>query len=94
MKKLMLCGTIALIAVGVDACAPTPLEMDYGTSVRQMIAGQTADPRAAKQANAAVVKGEDPAVIEQALKSMRAEKADRAQIGQPMAVGMRGPGNP
>ena len=94
MKKLMLCGTIALIAVGVDACAPTPLEMDYGTSVRQMIAGQTADPRAAKQANAAVVKGEDPAVIEQALKSMRTEKAARAQVDQPMAIDLGGQGSP
>ena len=94
MKILMLCGTIALIAVGVDACAPTPVDADYGTSVRQMIAEQTADPGAAKQSGAAAVKGEDPAVIEQALKSMRAEKADRAQIGQPIAVGIGGPGNP
>ena len=94
MKLLILVSAIALASVGVDACAPTPLEMDYGTSVRQMIAGQTADPGAAKQANAAVVKGEDPAVIERALKSMRTEKTDRAQVGQPMAVGMGGPGNP
>ena len=94
MKLLMLWSAIALASVGVDACAPTPVDADYGTSVRQMIADQTADPGAAKQSGAAAVKGEDPVVIEQALKSMRTEKTDRAQIGQPMAVGMGGPGNP
>ena len=94
MKLLILVSAIALASVGVGACAPTPVDADYGTSVRQMIADQTADPGAAKQSGATAVKGEDPAVIEQALKSMRTEKTDRAQVGQPMAVGMGGPGNP
>ena len=94
MKLLILWSAIALASVGVEACAPTPVDADYGTSVHQMIVDQTADPGAAKQSGATAVKGEDPAVIEQALKSMRAEKADRAQIGQPIAVGIGGPGNP
>ncbi len=94
MKLLMLWSAIALVSVGVEACAPTPVDADYGTSVRQMIVDQTVDPGAAKQSGAAAVKGEDPAVIEQALKSMRTEKTDRAQVGQPMAVDLGGPGNP
>ena len=94
MKQLMLWSAIALVSVGVEACAPTPLETDYGTSVRQMIADQTVDPGAAKQSRATAVKGEDPAVIEQALKSMRAEKVDRAQIAQPMAIDIGGQGSP
>ena len=94
MKLLMLWSAIALAAVGVEACAPTPVETDYGTSVRRMIAEQTVDPGAAKQSRAGAVKGEDPAVIEQALKSMRAEKADRAQVAQPMAIDIGGQGNP
>ncbi len=94
MKWLMLGCAIAVACSGVEACAPTPVESDYGTSVRQMIAEQTADPGAARKRGAVAVKGEDPAVIEQALKSMRGDKGDRAKIGQPMAIDIGGQGNP
>lgn len=94
MKWLILGCAIAVACSGVEACAPTPVATDYGTSVRQMIADQTYDPGAGSKAGAAAVKGEDPAVIEKALKSMRAEKVDRAKIGQPMAIDIGGQGYP
>ncbi len=94
MKLLKFGCAIAVACSGIVACAPTPVAKDYGTSVRQMIAEQTADPGAESKAGAAPVKGEDPAVIEQSLKAMRTEKVDRAKVAQPMAIDLGGQGNP
>ena len=87
------CATV--VACGCTAgCAPSPVAADYGTSVKQMIANQTYDPAASQKGSPAAVKGADPAMLEQALKSLRTEKVERSKVAEPMAIEVGGRGGP
>jgi hypothetical protein len=77
--------------LALGGCATqTPLEADYGNSVKQLQESQVADRRTLFQPSAAVVEGADPDMLNLAVQSLRAEKIDRAQVSQPMTINIGG----
>ncbi len=62
---------IAIGAALLGACSTQPAE-PMGTALREMVAGQTVNPDAARQ-QPAVVEGADPVVVQAAVVGMRAE---------------------
>jgi hypothetical protein len=88
--KIIACIPL-LAGLGLVACAtPTPLEADYGQSVKQMTENQVYEPSTLWRPSAAAVEGADPAVLEQAIKAMRTEKTDRSQVAQPLVINIGG----
>jgi hypothetical protein len=80
-------------AAGLALCgcaAKTPLEADYGNSVRQMQEFQTYDRRTRYKPNTAPVEGADPDMLNLAIQSLRTEKVDRSQVAQPMTINIGG----
>ncbi len=88
MRHLALAAAAAGLALG--GCAQTPLEADYGNSVRQMQKYQVYDRRTLFKPSAAPVEGADPEMINLALQSLRTERVDRSQIQQPMTINIGG----
>jgi hypothetical protein len=80
--------TFAAAAAGLalSGCAQTPLEADYGNSVRQMQKYQVYDRRTVFKPSAAAVEGADPDMLNLAVQSLRTEKVDRSQVSQPMTI--------
>ena len=77
----------AAAGLALSGCAAkTPLEADYGNSVRQMQQYQVYDRRTLFKPSAAPVEGADPDMLNLAVQSLRVEKVDRAQVSQPMTI--------
>ena len=90
MKILAL--IIVLGGMGLAGCGLTPLEADYGHSVRQMTENQVYNPATLVRSGDAAVEGADPEMINQAVKTMRTEKIDRANVAQPLVISVNGQG--
>lgn len=90
MRHLAAAAAAAGLALG--GCAQTPLEADYGNSVRQMQTYQVYDRRTLYKPSAAPVEGADPEMLNLAVQSLRTEKVDRSQIQQPMTINIGGNG--
>jgi len=88
MRHLAAAAAAAGLALG--GCAQTPLEADYGNSVRQMQTYQVYDRRTLYKPSAAPVEGADPDMLNLAVQSLRTEKVDRSQISQPMTINTGG----
>jgi hypothetical protein len=86
MRKMALVTAAAGLALGGCAGQKTPLEADYGQSVKQMITHQVYDRRTLYKPNAAPVEGADPDMINLAVQSLRTEKVDRTQVNQPLTI--------
>lgn len=84
MHKLALATAATALALG--GCAQTPLEADYGQSVKQMNTYQVYDRRTLFKPSAAPVEGADPDMINLAVQSLRTEKVDRTQVNQPLTI--------
>ncbi|HEY3731859.1 MAG TPA: hypothetical protein VGL28_11430 [Steroidobacteraceae bacterium] len=80
----------AAAGLALSGCAQTPLEADYGNSVRQMQEFQTYDRRTRYKPSAAPVEGADPDMLNLAIQSLRTEKVDRSQVSQPMTINIGG----
>jgi hypothetical protein len=77
----------AAAGLALSGCAAkTPLEADYGNSVRQMQQYQVYDRRTLFKPSAAAVEGADPDMLNLAVQSLRTEKVDRSQVSQPMTI--------
>lgn len=76
----------AAVALTLSGCAQTPLQADYGNSVRQMQKYQVYDRRTLYKPSAAPVEGADPEMLNLAVQSLRTEKVDRSQVSQPMTI--------
>jgi hypothetical protein len=89
MDTIMRHFAFAAAAAGLvlsGCAAQTPLQADYGNSVRQMQRYQVYDRRTLFKPNAAPVEGADPDMLNLAVQSLRTEKVDRAQVSQPMTI--------
>jgi hypothetical protein len=95
-RKDILMRNLALAAVAaglaLSGCAQTPLEADYGQSVKQLIDYQVYDRRTLFKPSARAVEGADPDMLNLAVQSLRTEKVDRAQVSQPMTINIGGQG--
>ena len=85
----------ALIAVtttglALAGCAATPLEADYGQSVRQMTDNQVYDQAASTRPSAAAVEGADPDVLNNAVNAMRAAPSDHKEVSKPLIINIGG----
>lgn len=85
MRQLTLATAVAALALG-GCAAKTPLEADYGNSVKQMNTYQVYDRRTLYKPSAAPVEGADPEMLNLAVQSLRTEKVDRAQVNQPITL--------
>jgi hypothetical protein len=86
-------GLMILSASGVLAasfilagCAPTPLEADYGHSVRQLSEQQVYDPSTLTKPSTAAVVGADPDMINVGLTTMRTQATDRKEVAKPVSI--------
>jgi hypothetical protein len=77
---------VATATLALGGCAETPLEANYGNSVKQMQEYQVYDNRTLYEPNAAPVEGADPDMLNLAVQSLRTERVDRAQVAQPMTI--------
>jgi hypothetical protein len=85
MRNLTFTATAAVLALS-GCAATTPLEADYGHSVKQMTEYQVYDRSTLSRPRAAPVEGADPDMINLAVQSLRTEKVDRTQVSQPMTI--------
>ena len=77
----------AAAGLALSGCAAkTPLEADYGNSVRETQKYQVYDRRTLFKPNPAPVEGADPDMLNLAVQSLRTEKVDRSQVSQPMTI--------
>ena len=90
MHNLALIAFVTSLALG--GCAPSPLEADYGQSVKQMTENQVYNPTTLSKPSAAAVEGADPDMLNTALKSMRTEAVDREKVSQPLVINVGGQG--
>lgn len=83
-----LAASLSLAAFGAlgTGCALSPVQADYGNSVHEMTANQTYDPATRLSPSAAAAEGADPAMLQEAIKALRAEKVDRAKVAEPMLL--------
>jgi hypothetical protein len=84
MRNVLLAAAAAGLAL--SGCAQTPLEADYGQSVKQIMDYQVYDRRALFNPSAAAVEGADPDMLNLAVQSLRTEKVERAQVTQPLTI--------
>jgi hypothetical protein len=79
-----LAAVVGIFTLG--GCAATPLEADYGQSVRQMTENQVYDHATLARPSVLAVEGADPDMITLAMKTMRTEAVDRQKVSQPLVV--------
>ena len=85
----------ALIAVTVAGlslagCSATPLEADYGNSVRQMTENQVYDRATWTSPSTAAVEGADPDLLNAAVTAMRIPPSDRKEVSKPLIINIGG----
>lgn len=80
-------------AATLTGCNTTPLESDYGQSVKQMQQAQVFDRTTLTNPSTAAVEGADPEMLNMAVQSLRAEPSDRTKIAQPMTISIGGNGS-
>jgi hypothetical protein len=71
-------------------CATTPLEADYGQSVKQLVDNQVFDRNTLSKPTTTPAEGADPDMLNLAVQSLRAEKTDRSQVAQPLTINIGG----
>ncbi len=83
---------IAVTAAGLalSGCSETPLEADYGQSVRQMIDDQAYDRAALTRPSTAAVEGADPDLLNAAVTAMRIPPSDRKEVSKPLIINVGG----
>jgi hypothetical protein len=84
MRNLTLIAAAAVLVL--SGCATSPLEADYGHSVKRMTEYQVYNRSTLTAPRAAAVEGADPDMINLAVQTLRTEKVDRTQVSQPMTI--------
>jgi hypothetical protein len=90
MRHLVLLTVVATLALG--GCGATPLEADYGNSVRQMNENQVYDRATLLRPSVVAPEGADPDMLSLAIKTMRTEATERKQVSQPLVISIGGQG--
>jgi hypothetical protein len=88
MKKVALIPVI--IGFSLAGCAQTPLEADYGRSVRLMSENQVYDPTTLTRPSLTAVNGADPDMLNLAVTTMRTQEVDRKQVSKPIILSIGG----
>jgi hypothetical protein len=78
---------IALCAVTLSGCA-SPSTVGRGDAVREVVAAQTANPAGTRSAGNST----DPAVIGNAVKTMRTDRAERTEVSTGVTIAPGGAG--
>lgn len=86
MKYVSACLLLVSFGALGTGCALSPLQADYGNSVHEMTAKQTYDPATRVSPSTIAAEGADPAMLQEAIKALRAEKVDRAKVAEPMLL--------
>ncbi len=83
---------IAVTAAGLalSGCSATPLEADYGHSVREMTDNQVYDRAASTRPSTAAVEGADPDLLNAAVTAMRIPPSDRKEVSKPLIINVGG----
>src|SRR6266702_7659497 len=83
---------IAVTTAGLTlaGCSATPLEADYGQSVRQMTDNQVYDRAASTSPSTAAVEGADPDLLNAAVAAMRIPPSDRKEVSKPLIINVGG----
>ena len=90
MRNLTLLAV--LVGVALVGCAATPLETDYGQSLKQMNENQVYDRATLARPSVLAVEGADPDALMLAVKTLRTEATDRKQVSQPLTISIGGQG--
>lgn len=90
MQVLTLLAVVGSLAL--SGCGATPLEADYGQSFKQMSENQVYDRATLVRPSVVAVEGADPDALTLAVKTLRAEAADRKQVSQPLVISIGGQG--
>jgi hypothetical protein len=90
MRNLTLLAVV--VSVALVGCAATPLETDYGQSLKQMNENQVYDRATLARPSVLAVEGADPNALMLAVKTLRTEAADRKQVSQPLVISIGGQG--
>jgi len=84
----------ALIAVtagfALTGCGTTPLQADYGHSVKQMTENQVYDSTTVSNPSAVAVEGADPDLLNAAVTAMRVPPSDRKEVSKPVIINVGG----
>lgn len=86
-KRIIATIGSAILLVG---CVTSPLEAQFGKSVRQMTLNQVYDAKTLTTPSAAAVVGGDPDTLNNAIQSMRTESTDRQKVSQPLVINVGG----
>ena len=90
MKHLPLWTLAAAFAL--TGCEHSPLEADYGRSVRLMSENQVYDHRTLINPSLAAVEGGDPDMLNAAVATMRSYAVDRKEVSKPVLISIAGQG--
>jgi hypothetical protein len=91
MRDLTLLAVVVSVALG-GCGATTPLEADYGQSVKQMNENQVYDHATLVRPSVVAVEGADPDMLSLAVKTLRTETTDRQKVSQPLVISIGGQG--
>jgi len=81
---------VTTVGLALAGCSATPLEADYGQSVRQMTDNQVYNPAASTHPSAAAVEGADPDVLNAAVAAMRSPPTDHKDVSKPLIINVGG----
>ena len=88
MQHITLLAVVGSLAL--SGCGATPLEADYGQSVKQMNEYQVYDQATLVRPSVVGVEGADPDALSLAIKTLRTDKIDRKQVSQPLVISIGG----
>ncbi len=85
---------ILVAASALTGCQhSTPLERDYGRSVKLMAENQIYDPRTLNRPSTTAPEGGDPDMLNGAVTNMRSYATDRKEVAKPVLVTIGGQGS-
>jgi hypothetical protein len=84
-KIALMSATVALCA-----CTSSPVDDQFGSSVRQVNAGQTLDQRTRDNPSDAPVIGADPYAVNAAVEAMRKDLPKRSEVKRDVIVNVGG----
>lgn len=91
MRIMTFPGLLALLATA--ACSTSPIEADYGNSVRSLRSAQAADPAATTTPSAAPVIGVEPDYASNVLKALREAVSKPEEVKQGIRIAVSGRSN-
>lgn len=83
---IILSASLLAASLPLGGCARTPLEADYGHSVRDLSENQVYDSTTLTRPSTAAVVGGDPEMINLGLTNLRTSATDRKEVAKPVNI--------